>query len=377
MFNQKKAQIKPTEKMLDDSNKKFDLEPTENPSVITDKQLERKNMDGDKIGEKQLKEVRVEADSVITEKQLNAAGDTGINKKRRDDGIPLMDMGNEYQKDEKKKIAKEYRKQDKPDEDTAFWDSFLDIDKPKIVGNVQRSQLLSNYDSREEMNKKNPSVNKKSLAALKDADAMLYHIYRVAASESREITAEEKQMICDINSAKIRVLSQQRNNDPNEFINDASSDEADMRGDEIVDNMAEQMPQSIDVDSLNSFTKQYIGTALWSSTDNSNEQGGEPLDSNYGIEDISTESLREMISDCSDFQQQNDELLQRWYTESGEDPSRAGHDFWLTRNGHGAGFWDRHMDEPGRSIGDQLTKLSKPYGSCDLYVGDDGVIYVS
>lgn len=229
MFNQKKAQIKPTEKMLDDSNKKFDLEPTENPSVITDKQLERKNMDGDKIGEKQLKEVRVEADSVITEKQLNAAGDTGINKKRRDDGIPLMDMGNEYQKDEKKKIAKEYRKQDKPDEDTAFWDSFLDIDKPKIVGNVQRSQLLSNYDSREEMNKKNPSVNKKSLAALKDADAMLYHIYRVAASESREITAEEKQMICDINSAKIRVLAY----DKNEAENDAASDDADMRGDEI------------------------------------------------------------------------------------------------------------------------------------------------
>ena len=376
MFNQKKAQIKPTEKMLGDSNEKFDLEPTENPSVITDKQLERKNLDGNKIGEKQLKEVRVEADSVITEKQLNAAGDTGINKKRRDDGIPLMDMGNEYQKDEKKKIAKEYRKQDKPDEDTAFWDSFLDIDKPKIIGNVQRSQLLSNYDSREEMNKKNPSVNKKALAALKDADAMLYHIYRIAADQSRETTAEEKQMICDINSAKIRVLSQ-RNNDPNEFTNDASSDEADMIGDEIADNTAEQMPQSTNIDSLDVFTRSYMITALWSSTDNSNEQGGEPLDSNYSIEDISPESIQQMVSDCNDFQQQNEDLLERWYTEAGEDPSRAGHDFWLTRNGHGAGFWDRHMDEPGRSIGKQLTEISKPYGSCNLYVGDDGTIYVS
>lgn len=232
MFNQKKqAQIKPTEKMLDDSNEKFDLEPTENPSIITDKQLsdERKGLEGNQIGEKQLKEVRVEAESVITEKQLNSAGDTGINKKRRDDGIPLMDMANEYQKDEKKKIAKEYRKQDKPDEDTAFWDYFLDVDAPKIVGNVQKSQLLSNYDSREQMRNKNPSINKKAMSELKDADAMLYHIYRLAASESREITAEEKQMISDINSAKIRILAE----DKNEAENDYSSDEADMRGDEI------------------------------------------------------------------------------------------------------------------------------------------------
>lgn len=129
--------------------------------------------------------------------------------------------------------------------------------------------------------------------------------------------------------------------------------------------------------SMDAFTQQYVETALWSSNDNVNDQGGEPLDKNYSITDISPETLQEMVADCADFQQSNAEILQRWYTEAGEDPSRAGHDFWLTRNGHGAGYWDRHMDEPGRSLGDQLTQMAKPYGTYDLYVGDSGKIHGS
>ena len=49
----------------------------------------------------------------------------------------------------------------------------------------------------------------------------------------------------------------------------------------------------------------------------------------------------------------------------------AGHDFWLTRNGHGAGFWDRGLGE----VGDRLSNACKAFGSYDLYIGDDGKIY--
>jgi len=35
--------------------------------------------------------------------------------------------------------------------------------------------------------------------------------------------------------------------------------------------------------------------------------------------------------------------------------AQAGHDFWLTRNGHGAGFWDGDWPETG----DALTEASK------------------
>ena len=54
------------------------------------------------------------------------------------------------------------------------------------------------------------------------------------------------------------------------------------------------------------------------------------------------------------------------------DPGQIGHDFWLTRNRHGAGFWDRGLGD----VGDRLTKAAHAFGESDLYVGDDGNLYV-
>lgn len=54
------------------------------------------------------------------------------------------------------------------------------------------------------------------------------------------------------------------------------------------------------------------------------------------------------------------------------DPVQIGHDFWLTRNGHGAGFWDRGLGERGR----RLTDACRPYGKVDLYLGDDGFLHI-
>ncbi len=73
----------------------------------------------------------------------------------------------------------------------------------------------------------------------------------------------------------------------------------------------------------------------------------------------------EMVRDCQNFQQQNAELLGQI------DDEQAGHDFWLTRCGHGAGFWDRGLGE----IGDRLTDAAHAAGNVDLYLGDDGKIY--
>ncbi len=121
---------------------------------------------------------------------------------------------------------------------------------------------------------------------------------------------------------------------------------------------------------LDTFTQAYVECALWSSTDNSNEQGGEPLDENYGVEDIAPETLARMVEDCAQFQAEHAQL---WANHrSGED--RAGHDFWLTRNRHGAGFWDGDWEKNAAKV---LTDASHTWGSFDLYVGDDGLIYGS
>ena len=52
----------------------------------------------------------------------------------------------------------------------------------------------------------------------------------------------------------------------------------------------------------------------------------------------------------------------------------AGADFWFTRCGHGAGFWDGDWQEPHAA---GLDALSKQFGNVDLYVGDDGKIYAA
>ena len=43
---------------------------------------------------------------------------------------------------------------------------------------------------------------------LKDADALIYYIYKVAAQESRDLNDSEKQQLLDIKSSKIRLLAQ-------------------------------------------------------------------------------------------------------------------------------------------------------------------------
>lgn len=48
---------------------------------------------------------------------------------------------------------------------------------------------------------------------------------------------------------------------------------------------------------------------------------------------------------------------------------QIGHDFWLTREGHGTGFWDR-----GFKYGDVLTSICKKVGTRDAYISDAGMI---
>jgi hypothetical protein len=123
-------------------------------------------------------------------------------------------------------------------------------------------------------------------------------------------------------------------------------------------------------DDFNAFLDAYTACALWSSTDESDERGGKPIDDNYDESDIADETRIAMHEDCSDFIDAAGALLK------GADPSQAGHDFWLTRNGHGAGFWDRSPETyPADPQGKALSALAKTYGSVDLIVGDDGRIH--
>lgn len=121
----------------------------------------------------------------------------------------------------------------------------------------------------------------------------------------------------------------------------------------------------------NAFVQAYIGAALWSSTD----EAGEPLDSVFSADDLANATAQKMHLDCEDFIQANAADLAAYCNlmknEQWSGEARAGHDFWLTRCGHGAGFWDRGLG----ALGERLSTAAKGYGNVDLYAGDDGYIY--
>ncbi len=110
-------------------------------------------------------------------------------------------------------------------------------------------------------------------------------------------------------------------------------------------------------------TDAYIECALWSST----TDDGEPLDGLYSVTDIAESAIEQMRADVTDF------LESCWADDvnlSTIEPEQLGHDFWLTRNHHGAGFWDRGLGE----LGDELTKRAHAYGEAWLYIAD-GTVY--
>jgi hypothetical protein len=108
----------------------------------------------------------------------------------------------------------------------------------------------------------------------------------------------------------------------------------------------------------------YVECALWADL---RDENGESMDDLYGPNDLAPETLESMRADVLDFLEGAGTDLDTM------DAEQAGHDFWLTRNRHGAGFWDRGLGE----LGERLTAMAHPYGESFLYVGDDGLVYVS
>ena len=69
--------------------------------------------------------------------------------------------------------------------------------------------------------------------------------------------------------------------------------------------------------------------------------------------DLDDDFRKECIVDCMSFFQRS----RPWLSDN--QIAQAGHDFWLTRNGHGTGFWDKENIYPQAEL---LTKLAESYG---------------
>lgn len=104
---------------------------------------------------------------------------------------------------------------------------------------------------------------------------------------------------------------------------------------------------------LNEFTLGYVLAALWLS-DPSPGQGDYTEAGLSLVQSVDEWWMAQAVADCAKFQSENETLLEQAGTDS-----QNGHDFWLTRNRHGAGFCDRgYPDE----IGDALKEASQKFG---------------
>lgn len=116
------------------------------------------------------------------------------------------------------------------------------------------------------------------------------------------------------------------------------------------------------------FVDAYLEAALWASSVGDNEK---PLDDQgYAIHDFAQSAINEAVEQSNAFILAN----MRDLTVGGQSRvsrQRHGHDFWLSRNGHGAGFFDRGYGDAGK----RLQKAAKIYGESNAYVGNDGKIY--
>lgn len=128
---------------------------------------------------------------------------------------------------------------------------------------------------------------------------------------------------------------------------------------------------------LDDFTKGYIAAALGVETfdDRPNcDEDRSYQDMGYDADSIADASMDQIIADCQKFQADNQHLWEgkttghEWSIEEA-----AGHDFWLTRNGHGVGFWDR--EEIWGENKDTLSDAADSYNELHLYWDGSQIIF--
>ena len=114
---------------------------------------------------------------------------------------------------------------------------------------------------------------------------------------------------------------------------------------------------------IRAFVRAAIATALWSETDPGT---GEPLEDHYRESSLTDEAREDLEADARAFLERPGvrEAIGRRLTD-------AGHDWWLTRCGHGAGFWDGGWP----AAGERLTEAARASGAAMLDPDDEGQLH--
>ena len=130
-------------------------------------------------------------------------------------------------------------------------------------------------------------------------------------------------------------------------------------------------------DRLDAFTYGYAYTMLWANV--SSEDGEVSPDwwqtpaEGWELDAFTPAARAQIAADCGDFMLANVRDLMAYTRHYGDTVAawrQAGGDFALTRNHHGAGYWDRGVG----AVGDRLTSAAHVYGDCNGDVGPDDLV---
>ena len=137
-------------------------------------------------------------------------------------------------------------------------------------------------------------------------------------------------------------------------------------------------------DNLEAFTRGYAHAMLWANTQSVSDTDTvdtdptdvDPMawhtgDPDWALDAFDADSQVSIHEDCEAFFASSLRDLisySRTYSPVGgfDVWECAGHDFALTRNSHGAGFWDRGMGE----LGDRLSDMARPFGESTAWTTD-------
>lgn len=108
---------------------------------------------------------------------------------------------------------------------------------------------------------------------------------------------------------------------------------------------------------LNAFIDGYVESLLWASLAETDDTGGDEIyldELASSIDDFSSDAQKATLVDCTRF------LSIAGTFENLAQYAQAGADFFLTRQGHGTGFWDR-PEIYGEERAQALAALAKDF----------------
>lgn len=136
------------------------------------------------------------------------------------------------------------------------------------------------------------------------------------------------------------------------------------------ESLAGACPSWMSHEDFHTLAEGYVKSMMWCNTmDHSDETNELEFVSVGDGDQLQIRTLEDAAKDVADFVSANHENCKKLMQELDEGWGCIGHNFALSRNGHGAGFFDS-----GATVADEMQEASKPYGECTWYVYDEGTL---